>query len=186
MTATTAARTIYNPIARDRVTFLKTAAETGGETTFVEVELAPQGGNGLHYHTSYTERFTVISGELGIQLGTEQIRLHPGETALVEIGQLHRFFNSSDQTARFYTELRPGHAGFEQSLQIGYGLAADGKTNKQGIPTNPLALAVLVDMSDTRLPGVFTVLQPLFGLLARIARRNGTLERLQQRYCTQA
>ena len=65
-------RTIYNPLQRDRVTFLKTAAETSGELMLVEVELAPGGGNPPHYHTSFSERFTPIVGELSVQLGKEQ------------------------------------------------------------------------------------------------------------------
>ena len=132
------ARTIYNPLQRDRVTFLKTAAETGGELMLVEVELAPGGGNALHYHTSFSERFTPIVGALGVQLGKEQRVLRPGESALVKQHEVHRFYNGSDQPIRFYVEIRPARAGFEQSLRIGYGLAADGQTNATGIPKDLL------------------------------------------------
>ncbi len=45
-------RKIYNPIQQDCVTFLKTSAETDGEYTLVEVELAD--GGGLHYHKTYS------------------------------------------------------------------------------------------------------------------------------------
>ena len=37
-------RRIYNPIQKDYVTFLKTASETNGEYTLVEVELSSKGG----------------------------------------------------------------------------------------------------------------------------------------------
>lgn len=47
-------RKIYNPIQQDCVTFLKTSAETDGEYTLVEVELADGGGGGLHYHKTYS------------------------------------------------------------------------------------------------------------------------------------
>ena len=50
-------RRIYNPIQKDPVTFLKTAGETGGEYTLVEVELSSKGGVGLHYHKTYSEKF---------------------------------------------------------------------------------------------------------------------------------
>jgi hypothetical protein len=40
-------RKIYNPIQKDSVVFLKTSAETNGECTLVEVELADGGGVGL-------------------------------------------------------------------------------------------------------------------------------------------
>jgi quercetin dioxygenase-like cupin family protein len=176
------ARTIYNPIRRDRVTFLKTAAETGGELMLVEVELAPGGGNALHYHTSFAERFTPIIGELGVLVGKEQHMLRPGESALVKQHVTHRFYNGSDQPNRFYVEIRPAQAGFEQSLRIGYGLAADGQTNATGIPKDLLALAVLLELSDTRLTGPLSLLNPIFGLLARIGRWRGVEAALVARY----
>jgi quercetin dioxygenase-like cupin family protein len=181
MTAETA-RTIYNPIQRDRVTFLKTAAETDGEVMLVEVELAPGGGNALHYHTSFSERFTPIVGELGVQVGKQQRALRPGESALVKQREIHRFYNGSDQPIRFYVEIRPAQAGFEQSLRIGYGLAADGRTNATGIPKDLLTLAVLIELSDTRLTGPLSLLNAIFGLLARIGRRRGVQAALVARY----
>ena len=176
------AREIYNPIQRDRVTFLKTAAETGGELTLLEMEVAPGGGNFLHIHTTYSERFSVIEGELGVQIGNEQYVLCAGETALAAAGTVHRWYNPSAQPARIYVELRPGHAGFEQALRIGYGLATDGYTNAAGIPKNLLHLAVLTHMSNIKLVGSMRMLTPLLGLLTRIARRRGVEADLLARY----
>jgi quercetin dioxygenase-like cupin family protein len=178
----TLAREIYNPVQRDRVTFLKTAAETGGELTLLEMEVAPGGGNMLHTHTTYSERFTVIEGELGVQIGQQQRVLRAGETDIVPARVVHRWFNSSSQPARIYVELRPSHAGFEQTLRIGYGLAADGRTNAAGIPTNMLHLALLLQMGDMELVGPIAMLAPLFKLLARVARRRGVEAELMARY----
>jgi quercetin dioxygenase-like cupin family protein len=180
--ATETARTICHPLQRDRVTFLKTAAETDGELMLVEVELAPGGANGLHYHTSFSERFTPIVGELGVQVGKEQRVLRPSESALVKHHVVHRFYNASDQPIRFYVEIRPAQAGFEQSLRIGYGLAADGQTNAAGIPKDLITLAVLLELSDTRLSGLLALLNPIFGLLERIGRRRGVDAALIARY----
>ena len=180
--ATEIARSIYNPIQRDRVTFLKTAAETGGELTLVEVELAPGGGVAPHYHGSYTERFIAITGELGVQVGNEQRTLRPGESALVERGVLHRFYNPTQEIVRFYTEIAPGSPGFEQSLYIAYGLARDGQVSAAGMPKSPLVLGLLIALSDTRMVGPLAMLGPLFGLLARIARRRGLEAALIARY----
>lgn len=71
-------RRIYNPVQKDYVTFLKTADETGGEYTLVEVELAPQGGVGVHYHKTYSEKFDCLDGELKVQLGKAIHTLAPG------------------------------------------------------------------------------------------------------------
>jgi mannose-6-phosphate isomerase-like protein (cupin superfamily) len=179
---TALARTIHNPIQRDTVTFLKTVAETNGELTLVDVELAPGGGNGLHYHTAFTERFAVIEGELTIQLGTEQRVLRSGESAIIPVRAVHRFFNPSPHPVRFYTEIRPGHAGFERGMRIAYGLAGDGETNRAGVPRSVLALALVVTETNTALVGPLAILTPIFGLLARLARRRGVDQRLVARY----
>jgi quercetin dioxygenase-like cupin family protein len=176
------ARQIYNPIQRDRVTFLKMADETDGELSLLEMEVAPGGSNDLHIHTTYSERFTVIEGQLGVQIGKQQQVLLPGETGLVPVGAVHRWYNSSTQPARIYVELRPGHVGFEQALRIAYGLARDGHTDATGTPKNLLHLAVLVQISDIKLVGAMALLTPLFGLLARIARRCGVEADLRARY----
>jgi quercetin dioxygenase-like cupin family protein len=176
------AREIYNPVQRDRITFLKTSAETDGELTLLEMEVAPGGGNGLHIHTTYAERFTVIQGELGVQLSDQQHILHAGDTALAPAGTIHRWYNSSEQPSRIYVELRPGHAGFEQTLRIVYGLARDGLTHADGTPKNLLHLAVILRMSDIKVTGPVSLLSPLFGLLAWVARRRGVEAELLARY----
>jgi quercetin dioxygenase-like cupin family protein len=180
--AITAAREIYNPVQRDRVTFLKTAAETGGELTLLEMEVAPGGGNSLHIHTTYAERFTVIEGQLGVQIGEGQHVLRAGATEIVPAGVVHRWYNHSARPARIYVELRPSHAGFEQALRLGYGLATEGYTNAAGIPKNPLHLALLAQISDIKLVGPLAAMNLLFGLLARIARHRGIEADLMARY----
>lgn len=184
MTTTELTRSIYHPIQRDRATFLKTSVETGGEYSLLEIELEPGGGNDLHRHTSYSERFTVLDGTLGVELDGQVSVLQPGGSVLVPIGGKHRFFSVADAPARFQVEMRPGHTGFEQTLRIGYGLAADGECNAKGLPTNPLHLALLLELSDMAMVGPAALLAPLFRLLATIARRRGVLDELVARYCT--
>jgi mannose-6-phosphate isomerase-like protein (cupin superfamily) len=176
-------RRIYHPQQKDYATFLKTSAETGGEYTLIEIELAPGGGNPPHYHRRFSERFEVINGRLNVQIGNAITTLEPGGRAVAPAGTLHRFFSTSDTPTKFRVEVRPGHTGFERMLMILYGLAADGKTNKRGLPTNLYELAVLGDMSDTNMPGLLTVLAPLFRRLAARARRKGIEQALIDRYC---
>ncbi|WP_207456590.1 cupin domain-containing protein [Herbiconiux sp. SYSU D00978] len=177
-------REIYNPVQRDRVTFLKTASETDGELTLVEMVVAPGGGNVLHYHRSFTEQFFAKEGELSAQVGERRLILHPGENALVPIGIVHRWFNAStSEPARVHVELRPGHEGFEQSLRIAYGLATDGLVDRRSMPTNPLHLAVLLELSDTRAVGALRVMNVTLGGLARVAKARGVDEALKRRYC---
>jgi mannose-6-phosphate isomerase-like protein (cupin superfamily) len=178
-----APRRIYNPAQKDYATFLETSASTNGKRTLLEVEVAPGGGNGLHYHTTYSERFEVLEGELGVQVGNKKMTLKPGESATVPINTLHRFYNVIDQPTRFLVELQPGSVGFEQGLQIAYGLATDGLTNKEGMPTNMYHLAVILELTETMVPGVFALVAPLFRYLAARARRKGIEQELIRKYC---
>ena len=181
---TAPSRRFFNPLQRDAVTFLETSEESGGARTLIQVELAPGGGNALHRHMTYAEHFEVLEGRLTVSLDGLEHRLHPGETAVAPAGVLHNFSNPTDDTVVYRVELRPGHRGFERALQAGYGLAADGRTRADGTPKNLLELAVLTHWSDIRISGPLRMLQPLFGVLATVARRRGVDRELARRYVT--
>ncbi len=178
-------RTIENPVIGDRVTFVRTSEETGGEVTEILVELSPGGGNELHYHTSFTESFTGVEGQLGLQVGGERRLLGPGETATVPPGAVHRFYNAADRPVRFKGEARPGTPGSERFIQIAYGLARDGLVNRRGLPNDLTHIALLMEMGDMRAPGMmFRILRPLLKWLARRGRKRGVERELIERYCT--
>jgi quercetin dioxygenase-like cupin family protein len=176
-------RRYYHPLQKDYATFLKTSEETGGEYTLIEVQVAPGGGNAPHYHKTYGERFEVLEGALEVLVGEETLTLRPGRAAVAKKNTLHRFRNPTDEPTTFLVELRPGHGGFEKALKVSYGLAADGRTLTDGTPKNPYHLGVLLEWSEMRLPGIFTLAEPFFRLLARRARRKGIDKELEARYC---
>lgn len=175
-------RSIYNPIQKDSVTFIKTADETNGEYTLVEVELAVGGGVGLHYHKTYSEKFSCLEGVVQVGLGKKIFSLAPGEHALAQPNINHLFRNRSGAACRFRVELRPASRGFEQSLQIGYGLASDGLTNKKGFPKDKLALAWLFDISESNLPGWMSLFEFILRIQARKARAKGIDKALIEKY----
>ena len=108
--------------------------------------------------------------------------LQPGDEATAEPGVIHNFANETDEPVRFQVELTPGHRGFEQALQIGYGLAEDGLTNDKALPKSLVHTAVLMEMSETRVVGPIRVLVPLLKVLARWGRRRGADAALIERY----
>jgi quercetin dioxygenase-like cupin family protein len=175
-------RKIYNPIQKDTVVFLKTHSDTGGEYTLVEVELANGGGVGLHYHKTYSEKFTCLDGEVQVQLEKKVTSLHPGEIATANPMVNHLFRNRSGKTCRFQVELRPASRGFEESLQIGYGLASDGLCKKNGFPKDKLALAWLFDISESNLPGWMSIFEFILRRQAKKAVKKGIDERLKNAY----
>jgi quercetin dioxygenase-like cupin family protein len=175
-------RKIYNPIQKDTVTFLKTAADTNGAYTLIEVELADGGGVGLHYHKTYSEKFTCINGEVQVQLGKTITALQARASATAQPNSNHLFRNRSGKACRFNVELRPASRGFEQSLQIAYGLANDGLCKKNGFPKDKLALAWLFEISESNLPGWMSVLEFILRRQARKAIQKGIDKQLTQQY----
>ena len=83
---------------------------------------------------------------------------------------------------RFHVELTPGHRGFEQALQIGYGLAEDGLTNDKGMPKNLVHAGRPHGHGRDARRGPLRLLVPLFKLLARWGRRRGVDAALVERY----
>src|SRR5215212_2160893 len=166
-----AGQAIDNPIKGERITFLKSSADTGGELLSVEVELPPRAkGVPMHYHLEQTERFEVLDGTLDVHAGGQDRRLRPGEVAEVPPRVLHRFWNGSDEPARFRSEIRPPRR-IETMLEATHGLARDGKTNRNSVPKNPFQLALLVELSESYLPRIpIPVQRAIFGGLARLAR----------------
>jgi quercetin dioxygenase-like cupin family protein len=175
-------RKIYNPIQKDQVIFLKTHADTNGQCTLVEVELADGGGGGLHYHKTYCEKFDCLEGEVQVQLGKTMHKLNAGESATAEPNINHLFRNRSGKPCRFLVELRPASRGFEQSLQIGYGLASDGLCKLNGFPKDKLALAWLFDISESNLPGWMSMFEFVLRKQAKKARQKGIDKKLLEKY----
>jgi hypothetical protein len=71
---------------------------------------------------------------------------------VVEPGTPHRFWNAGDDDARFLCEVTPA-LDFESLIETMFTLAAEGKTNRKGMP-NPLRLAVIAraHFDTVRLP----------------------------------
>jgi quercetin dioxygenase-like cupin family protein len=137
-----AGETIENPVTGERIVFRKTSRETGGEAVVIETYVQPGGFvAAAHVHPSQEERFEVLAGAVGFRLGREQRIAHPGERITVPAGTPHTFWNAGDDVAHFVCEVRPA-LQFESLLETMFALAADGKTNRKGMP-NPLRLAVI-------------------------------------------
>jgi mannose-6-phosphate isomerase-like protein (cupin superfamily) len=135
--------TLTNPVTGERVTFLETAADTDGEYVLIDVTVEPDGFvAAAHIHPYQSERFEIIVGEAEFTLGREKVTARPGDVVMVEPGALHHFRNTGEGDLRFITEVRPA-LSFEAFIETMYGLAADGKTNRKGLP-NPLRLAVIM------------------------------------------
>ena len=62
-------QTLVNPVTGERMTFLETAAETGGDRVVIELHADPGGSvAAAHVHPSQWETFAVVSGTLGAKV----------------------------------------------------------------------------------------------------------------------
>jgi mannose-6-phosphate isomerase-like protein (cupin superfamily) len=174
-------RVYYNPVIGDKVTLLKSAEETNGEVTLMEIVVNSGGGNFLHRHSDYAEKFEVLEGDLTVTLEGEQRILRPGDTVLVPANAAHCFNNFTNLPVKFRVQFNPAQPGFEKAIAIGYGLAADGLVDKKSIPRNIRHQAILFTMSGIVPMGFLKLLLPLFKVIAANSRR---VEReLTNRYC---
>lgn len=165
-------KTVFNSDGNYRSTFLENRFSTEGKFDLVKVELEPHGGNGLHYHKSFSETFTCVEGIVTITRNDEKIRLRPGQTVTAYQGDIHEFRNDTDEKAFLLVRVAPS-AGLEKSIRVAYGLANDGKW-KGDMPENMWHLFLLCAYSETYLPGMpYIVQRPLFNSLAKIAQWKG-------------
>jgi mannose-6-phosphate isomerase-like protein (cupin superfamily) len=174
--------TLTNPVTGEVLIFHRTSAQTHGEFVRVETIVRPDGFvAAAHVHPNQSERFEILEGQVALRVGHAEILAGAGEVAVVPPGTPHSFRNAGEAEAHFLCEIRPA-LHFESLIETMFTLAAQGKTNRKGLP-NPLQLAVIADahFDTVRLPSPPTALQrAALTLTAPIGRRLGyhpTIER---------
>ncbi len=153
---------LVNPVTGERLVWELTAHDTNGAYTLFDTYVEPGGAvAAAHVHPYQTEIFTVVEGRLGVKRGREKLEFGPGEVAMIDPGTPHKFWNAGDTTLRFRAEVRPA-LQFESLIETMFGLAAEGKTNKKGMP-GPFRLAVIANhhFDVVRLPVIPHALQKM-------------------------
>jgi hypothetical protein len=151
------------------------AEDTGGD--LLELELFAQPGGfvaAAHVHPNQEERFEVVSGTLAMRIDGEERTLGPGDVAIVPRGRPHAWWNAGPDEVRIKGEIRPA-LRTEDFFETFFGLGADGKTNRRGLP-NPLQLAVLMREYEDEMrlaKPAFVIQRMLFAPLALIGRALG-------------
>ena len=135
---------LTNPVTKERMTFLKTAAETNGEYVLIELRAAPGAVvAAAHVHPHQTETFEVVSGTLGAKIGRKRVEAVAEGVVVIEPRVSHKWWNAGEDELVFRAEVRPA-LQFEQLIETMFSLARAGKTNRKGMP-NPLRLAVIAN-----------------------------------------
>jgi quercetin dioxygenase-like cupin family protein len=164
-----------NPVTRERATILERPWDNPeGRATAELIALVGARVAGEHRHPALVERFTVLEGELTVKRNGQVGILHQGETAVIEPGVWHDWWNARDRDAHVRVEVTPGER-FVHLIETFFGLARLGHTDAKGMPY-PLQLALTAqEFSDIvvfRSPPA-AVQRAIFGALAPIARWRG-------------
>jgi quercetin dioxygenase-like cupin family protein len=134
--------TLYNPVTGESMTFVTTSRETDGDYVLIELAADPDAFvAAAHVHPAQTETFEVLEGTLAAKVDGTVHTATAGDVLVVEPGQAHKWWNAGDSRLVFRCEIRPA-LQFESLIETMFSLAADGKTNKKGLP-NPFRLAVV-------------------------------------------
>jgi quercetin dioxygenase-like cupin family protein len=171
--------TIENPLTGERMTFLKTTADTSGRSFEFEFVAPPGWSVSEHIHPHQQEHTEMVSGVLNGRVAGEEFRLLPDEVRVVPSGVVHAWRNpSEEEEARFSVEFSPA-LNMESGFETAWALARDGKATKAGLPKNPLQLVVFANEHKdevflTRPPiPVQKALFAVLGLLAPVGRLLG-------------
>jgi quercetin dioxygenase-like cupin family protein len=172
-----------NPVTGERAICLTDPFEHPDQVLVSHLFVSPGGRVATaHLHPNLRERFHVISGRVGFQIGGVKRQLGPGDAAEVPANTVHDWWQIGDEEASVVVEVEPG-IRFVQLVGTFFGLARDGKSDAKGLP-KPLQLAV----SATEFRDTILIASPpawlqraIFGVLAPIGRARG-LQPYYERY----
>jgi mannose-6-phosphate isomerase-like protein (cupin superfamily) len=89
---------------------------TRGAVSFVVHPLAPRTlGSPMHTHSREDEWSCVLEGEVGMQVGDEQVVARPGDAVIKPRGVAHAFWNATDEPAKVLEVITP--SGFERYFE---------------------------------------------------------------------
>jgi quercetin dioxygenase-like cupin family protein len=134
---------LRHPVTGERIVWRKVARDTGGALLQADLFALPKASPAApHVHPRQEERFEVLAGSLRVSIGGIESSLGVGEVAVVPPGTPHTWWNVGDDEAHVLADVRPA-LRTEMFFETLFGLAADGKTDRRGLPA-PLQLATLV------------------------------------------
>lgn len=167
--------TIVNARTGQRMTFLKTWAETNGTQLQIECySPVTTAREHEHIHPYQENRVHVLEGELWFCINGKDRVVLPGETVSIPKNVPHYFWNPGSQEAHYIQEFYPA-LKIDSLFQTFFALARDGKLNKKGTPNIfRTALIMLAHEKEIRLVKPAWVIQKtVFRILAPFGKALG-------------
>lgn len=122
---------------------------------------------GEHLHPYKEQRISVLSGEMHLRIDGVHRIVSAGQAAIVPRGARHFQWNPCDAEAVVIEEVCPA-GRMHDFFKVLFGLARDGRTDRQGYPPLLLSAALFAQFKDSILPAPYG-LRLLFALLGPIA-----------------
>lgn len=130
-----AGQTIHNPVSGQRLTFLATARDTGGDLFRAEGAFPPGGFAGVqHMHPHQDEHFEVLAGRAAFDVDGQRLVLSAGQTIDVPAGTRHTFSNAGEDEMRVLAEFRPGLDCTDRFYELYFGFAQEGRVDAEAMP----------------------------------------------------
>lgn len=166
---------IVNPRTGQRMVFLKTGTETGGELVQIDTHNPPTGvAEPKHVHPFQESGAEVLSGSLRFHVDGEERSVKAGESITIPANTPHNFWNDGDEEAHFIGWFRPA-LKIDRFFEMLFGLAQDGKLNEKGLPSLwQMAVSVPYFGDEIRLTSPpWAVQRAVFAVLAPVGRLLG-------------
>jgi len=147
-----------------------------------ELNILPGEKTPWHYHTLFSETFTVLRGTLEVGKGKGILHLKEGDATTIMPYEKHYYHNVSKEECIVITSIDPGNKNFENALFVLKGLANDGLATDAGTPKRFSDLVLFVYLSNSRMVGIQKIAEPVFSYFAKAAIKRGQLKKLIKQY----
>ncbi|HEX8743446.1 MAG TPA: cupin domain-containing protein [Thermoleophilaceae bacterium] len=99
---------VVNPLTGERITFVRRAADTGGELLEMEdLWTRPDHRTVPHVHPGMEETWEVLEGRAGFRIGDAEHEAGPGESVVAPPGVPHEAWNLGGGATRLRITMRP-------------------------------------------------------------------------------
>ena len=157
---------LTNPVTGEKMLVL----ESTPEVFKIEYALRAHGEIPLeHYHPNVEQEISVSAGEMHVTINGEHQVIKAGETYAAPPSALHFQWNPCDEEAIATETYRPAGRNHDFFRTL-FGLATDGHTDPQGMPSLLVRAAIFTEFKDTIRPAaagirwVVAILAPLSSL----------------------
>jgi mannose-6-phosphate isomerase-like protein (cupin superfamily) len=134
--------TITSPPTKQTITFVRTAADSGGKELVIEALMEPGASMPPHIHLHQEERFEVLDGDASFRVDGRWVHLGAGGRLTIPPRTPHRFRNESDRNVRLQATLLPA-LRTEDLFERLFRLGSEGRVNRLGAP-GPLQTAAMI------------------------------------------